>query len=69
MKKLYRSSKDKMLSGLCGGFGETFSIDPTLVRLVFIFLFVGTGFLPLLIAYIVGWIIVPKDEEKGSLAG
>ncbi len=67
MKKLYRSSKDKMLSGLCGGFGETFSIDPTLVRLVFVFLFVSTGFLALLIAYIVGWMIVPKDEEKGSV--
>ena len=67
MKKLWRSSKDKMLGGVCGGFGETFSIDPTLVRLVFVFLFVATGFLPLLIAYLVGWIIVPQDEEKGSV--
>ena len=50
MKKLYRPSKDKMLSGICGGFGEIFSIDPTLVRLGFIFLFVATGFLPLLVS-------------------
>ena len=63
MKKLHRSSKDKILGGLCGGFGEVYSTDPTLVRLVCVFLLIATGILPLLITYIVGWIIVPKDEE------
>ena len=63
MKKLHRSSKDKILGGLCGGLGEVYSIDPTLVRLICVFLCIMTGILPLLITYIVGWIIVPQDEE------
>ena len=33
MKKLYRSKESRMLCGVCGGVGEYFNIDPTLVRL------------------------------------
>jgi phage shock protein PspC (stress-responsive transcriptional regulator) len=58
-KKLYRSSKDKMLGGVAAGLAEYFSIDPTLVRILFVVtLFLGgTGIL----AYIVMWIIVPEE--------
>ena len=59
MKKLYRSQEDKKIAGICGGLGEMFSIDPTLIRLALIFIGVATGILPLMIAYIVGWIIIP----------
>ena len=37
-KKLYRSAKDKMIGGVCGGLGEYFNIDSTIVRLAFILL-------------------------------
>ena len=33
-KKLYRSNTNKMLCGVCGGIGEYFNIDPTIVRLI-----------------------------------
>jgi phage shock protein C len=36
-KKLYRSRENRMLGGVCGGLGEYFDIDPTLVRLLFVF--------------------------------
>jgi phage shock protein PspC (stress-responsive transcriptional regulator) len=57
-KKLYRSSKDKMLGGVAGGLAEYFDIDPTLVRILFaITLFMGgTG----IIIYIILWIVVPE---------
>ena len=60
-KKLYRSTKDKKLAGVCGGLGEFFNIDPTLVRLGFVALCIlaGGG----LIAYIVAAIIVPVAPE------
>ena len=60
-KKLYKSKKSKMISGVCGGLGEYFNIDPTLVRLAFVILciFAGGG----LIAYIVALIIVPEAPE------
>lgn len=61
-KKLYRSRKERMLSGVCGGLGKYFSVDPTFVRLAFILLcFVGfSGVL----AYIVAAIIIPEIPEN-----
>ena len=63
MKRLYRSQKDNKIAGIFGGLGEIFSIDPTLLRLAFVFIGLATGIFPVLIAYLVGWIIIPKGEE------
>lgn len=60
MKKLYRSLTDRKLAGVCGGLGEYLSADPTLIRLLSAFLFVVTGFVPGIITYIIGWIIIPE---------
>ena len=68
MKRLYRSQKDRKIAGIFGGLGEIFSVDPTLLRLAFVFLGLATGVFPLLVAYLLGWVIIPKGEEpsKGS---
>lgn len=57
-KRLYRSSTNYMVAGVCGGIGEYFNIDPTLVRLGWIIFSAlgGSG----LLAYIVAAIIIPK---------
>ncbi len=59
-KKLYRSSANCMLAGVCGGIGEFFNIDPTLVRLGWVVFSAlgGSGVL----AYIVAAIIIPKED-------
>ena len=55
-KKLYRSKTQRMLCGVCGGIGEYFNIDPTLIRLLFVlFGCAGGGIL----AYIIAAIIIP----------
>ena len=56
-KKLYKSSTDKKLAGVCGGIAEYFNIDSTLVRLgwVVFSLLGGSG----LLAYIIAAIIMP----------
>lgn len=59
MRKLYRSREDRMVAGICGGIGEVYEIDPTLVRLGLVFLGLATAVLPLLVAYIVGIFIIP----------
>jgi len=64
MKKLYRSQKDKMIAGICGGLGEMFVIDSTLIRLALVFIGLATGVLPIIVAYIVGWIIIPIAPSK-----
>lgn len=57
-KKLYRSSTNCMLAGVCGGIGEYFNIDPTLIRLAWV-LFSALGGSGIL-AYIIAAIIIPK---------
>ena len=56
-KKLYKSNKNKMLDGVCGGIAEYFNIDPTLVRLGWVVFCAlgGSGVL----AYIVAALIIP----------
>lgn len=61
-KKLYLSSTDKKLMGVCGGIGEFFGIDSTLVRLGYAFLVIcaGTGIL----LYILCALIIPKKPME-----
>ncbi|MDA2919813.1 PspC domain-containing protein [Desulfobacterota bacterium AH_259_B03_O07] len=63
MKKLYRSHRDNMIAGVCGGLGEMYSVDSTMIRLAFVFIGLITGILPLVVAYIIGWIIIPENPE------
>lgn len=60
VKKLYRSRDERMIAGVAGGLGEFFSIDPTIVRLLFVlsvFFGVGAG----LLVYIVLMLVVPEE--------
>jgi phage shock protein C len=57
-KKLYKSSSNKMISGVCGGIAEYINIDPTIVRLLWVaFCFMGGAGL---FAYIIAAIIMPN---------
>ncbi len=67
MKKIHRSQENKKIAGICGGLSEIYSVDPTLLRLAFVFVGLATGIFPLLATYIVGWIMVPigsSQQEK-----
>jgi len=58
MKKLYKSSSNKIICGVCGGIGEYLNIDPTLVRLLMVLLgCTTTGFF----IYLVAAIIIPYE--------
>ena len=57
---LYRSQTNRQLAGICGGLGDFFGIDPTIVRLLFVFgVIFGYGIL--LIIYLVMFIVVPQE--------
>jgi len=62
-KKLYRSVKDRKISGICGGIAESLNIDPTIVRLVVLFALLITGIVPVLVGYIVGTLIIPEKPN------
>lgn len=56
---LHRSSDNSVVGGVCGGLGEYFDIDPTIIRIIWgiSILVYGVG----LLAYIFCWIIIPED--------
>lgn len=59
MKQLYRSTTNKKIAGVCGGLGEYFNVDPTLIRVAFVLLALPGG-LPGVIPYVILWIVVPE---------
>ncbi len=62
MKKLYRSKTNKKLAGVCGGLGEYFGIDPTVIRVGFVILALPGG-LPGVLPYLLLWIVIPTDRK------
>jgi phage shock protein C len=63
MKRVYRSGTDKKIFGVCGGIGQAYDIDPTLIRIVAVFLCVVTGLLPFIITYVAARFIMPETRS------
>ena len=61
MKRLYRSTKDYKVAGICGGIGEMMDTDPNLIRLGVVFLAMVTAVFPVVITYIAAWVIFPEE--------
>ncbi len=63
-RKLYRSRSDRRLVGVCGGLAQFFSLDPTLIRVLFVVLAVlgGSG----IVIYLAMWAMVPNQPESMS---
>ena len=62
MQRITRSQSDRLLTGVCGGVADYFSIDPTMVRLIWIFftLFGVSG----LLAYIIATLLIPDSNSQ-----
>lgn len=60
IKKLYRSKKDRIIGGVCGGIGEYLEVDSNLIRVFWVIgaFFWGAGIL----AYLFAWIIIPEEK-------
>jgi phage shock protein C len=63
-RRLYRSRSDRKLAGICGGLGQFFNLDPTLIRVLFVVLAVlgGSGIL----IYLAMWIMVPNQPQDAA---
>ncbi|MEG0614662.1 MAG: PspC domain-containing protein [Oscillospiraceae bacterium] len=61
MKRLYRSDRNKMICGVCGGLAEYMHVDPSVIRLVTVLVAFcgGAG----LLAYIIAAIIIPTESD------
>jgi phage shock protein PspC (stress-responsive transcriptional regulator) len=61
-RRLVRRTDDKMLGGVCAGLADYLGLDRTLVRVLTVLATVlGAG--SVVVAYLVAWVIVPKDVD------
>lgn len=59
IKRVYRASKnDSVIAGVCAGIANYFSIDPVIVRLLFVLITLGYG--AGIIVYLIAWLIIPR---------
>ena len=64
LKRLYKSNRDRKLAGVCGGIAEYFNVDPTIIRLIFVFISLayGTG----IITYIICALVIPERPDGNN---
>ncbi len=63
-KKIYRKTDDCIIAGVCAGLADYFEIDETLVRVIFVLLFIGGG--SGILIYLVLWLVIPKKGEENK---
>ena len=60
-KRLLKSAVNRMICGVCGGIGEYFNIDPTVIRVIWaVFGCTGAG----IVAYIIAAVIMPQNPDR-----
>lgn len=64
IKRLYLSSTDKKISGVCGGLAEFMAVDSTVIRLIWVFTTILTGIVPGIISYIIAAIVMPTKTTS-----
>jgi phage shock protein C len=64
-RRLTRCESDRMVAGVCSGLGHYLNIDPSIVRLIFVLMFLlgGHG----LLVYIILWIVMPSDAKPRTV--
>jgi phage shock protein C len=65
-ERLYRSTRDRVVSGVCGGLAGRLDIDPSVVRVGWVLVGILTGVVPLLALYVLMAVVVP-EEPPGFL--
>ncbi|HOG47631.1 MAG TPA: PspC domain-containing protein [Anaerolineae bacterium] len=60
-RRLYRSRRERIVSGVAGGLGEYVGVDPVIIRLLFILVVLATGWGVLL--YVIMLLVVPEEPE------
>lgn len=62
-KKLFRSTTNRMVCGVCGGLGDFFGIDAIVIRILYVVisLITSAGLLGLILYFILA-VIIPEDD-------
>ena len=62
-RRLTRSSKHKMIAGICGGIAEYFDLDPTVVRVAYVLISIVSVAFPGILAYIILMFVMPRAAQ------
>ncbi|NLA11727.1 MAG: PspC domain-containing protein [Firmicutes bacterium] len=65
-KKLYRSRKNSMIAGVCGGLAEYLGMDPTMMRMLYIIISLLSAAFPGVIVYIIAMFIIPLEDQDSQ---
>ncbi len=65
-KRMHRSRSDRKLLGVLGGVADYTSLDPSLIRIVYVIVTILTGFVPGIFLYFVMAFVVPREPKGGS---
>ncbi len=68
MKRLTRSSRDRVFGGVCGGLAEYLELDAVLVRVGFVALGLLSGVFGGILLYLFAWLIIPLNGEESAPA-
>ena len=66
MKKLVRPHENRKVAGVCAGFADYFGIDPTFIRAVAVIAGILSWGIPVVIAYVACWIIIPEGSISAT---
>lgn len=66
MQQLYKSKKNKVLDGVCGGIADYFKVDAVIVRLIWVLATIFGAHIFGVIAYIIAMVIIPPESKKAS---
>jgi len=61
-KRLMRSRSDRKVGGVCAGLAQYLELDTSLVRILWFFVTLACGVFPGVVAYVLGWIIIPQEQ-------
>jgi len=59
--KLYRSTTNRVIAGVCGGFAEWLGWNPTTFRVLFVVVSILSAAFPGILVYLILWLVMPKD--------
>ncbi|MDD8030645.1 MAG: PspC domain-containing protein [Acidobacteriota bacterium] len=63
-RRLLRSVEQKKLGGVCAGLADYFDLDVSLVRLIFVGVALITGILPMVLFYLIAWLVIPTQPKE-----
>ena len=63
-QKVYRSHEDRIIVGVCGGLGEYFDIDATILRLFWVAVTIFSGIIPGVFIYVIAVFIIPRAQSE-----